>query len=381
MSSQLPPPGITPNPRLRPVEEWDAVPRRDANGYALDTYDDFGDGEYDEYGEYDELTVGDRIRSFGGRLLIRLGWTALAAGLAFGGAGVLAAMSHPPTAANRPELTYEADQQLSVKLDTAVRDLALLNDDVQSLGDQTRKALSSLAQVNQVGLDDSWNAGANDVNSIDVRAATLDKRLACASWNADRVAQLLESYSPAMIDRYDHVCRALSSVSPLRGDWESLVAGTKTAMQVATDMNDHDQAAASALQMATQGRFPEALAKLKDASAAVADANSIATTMAKIADVSTLQDWLERTKAMDSALGVLWQAMIDSKGEVTIQVTAALKNVNSAKEMLPDSTSVMSIALHEMAGGLTSDGIAIETAKGHLASALADLVGTTAGVQ
>jgi hypothetical protein len=55
-------------------------------------------------------------------------------------------------------------------------------------------------------------------------------------------------------------------------------------------------------------------------------------------------------------------------------VTAALKNVNAAKELLPNSNTVMTVALHEMAGGLTSDGISIETAKGNLASALAALV-------
>jgi hypothetical protein len=380
MSSPVPPPGTTPNPRLRPIDEWDSVERRDADGYSLDAYEDFGYGDLEEYDEY-ELTFGDRIRALGGRALVRLGWCLLAAALALGGAGVLGAMAHPPTAANRPELTYEADRQLAVKLDAGIRDLALLNDDVQSLGEQTRKALSSLAQVNQVGLGDAWDAGSNAVNSIDVRSTALDKRLACDSWSADRAAQLLETYSPAMIDRYDKVCNALTSVGPLRGDWDSLVDGTKTAMRVATDINDHDQAAASALQMATQGRYSEALASLKGAATAIADAKSIATNMAKIADVSTLQDWLARTKAMDDALGVLWQTMIDSKGQLTIQVTAALKNVNSAKAMLPDSTAVMGIALHEMAGGLTFDGIAIETAKGHLASALADLVGTTAGAE
>jgi len=80
---------------------------------------------------------------------------------------------------------------------------------------------------------------------------------------------------------------------------------------------------------------------------------------------------------MDDALAVLWQTMIDTKGEVTAQVTAALKNVNSAKDLLPDSTAVMGVALHEMAGGLTSNGISIETARGNLANALAALVGPT----
>jgi hypothetical protein len=374
MSTQPPP---SSNPRFRPVEEWDSVARRDADGYPMDSYDDFGYGDLDTGDDETEFSPGDRIRAIGAGILVRVGWALLAGALAFGGAGIVASMSHTPTQVNRPELTYDADSQLSVKLDAAVRDLALLNDDVQTLGDQTRKALSSLAQVNELGLTTAWDAGSNAVNSIDTRSSALRKRLACDTWNADRAAQLLENYSPPMISRYDQVCKAVASVTPLRSDWESLVAGTRTAMQVATDINDHDQAAGNALQLATQGQYADALAQLQVSAASIADANSIATNMAKIADVSTLEEWLSRTKSMDDALGVLWQTMIDSKGQVTAQVSAALKNVNAAKALLPDSNAVMGVALHEMAGGLTSDGISIETAKGQLASALAQLVGTT----
>ena len=69
--------------------------------------------------------------------------------------------------------------------------------------------------------------------------------------------------------------------------------------------------------------------------------------------------------------------MIDSKGRVTIQVTAALKAVSDATAQLPDNASVLQIVLYEMAGGLTSDGISIEVAKGQLAAALSDLTGGT----
>jgi tetratricopeptide (TPR) repeat protein len=374
MSSDFPQPRSTQNQRLRPVEEWDSVGRRDEDGMPVDSYDDFNYEESDEdFYEY-ELTLGDQIRAFGGRILIRVGWGVLAGALAFGGAGIVGAMSRQPTSDNRPELTYDADNELSVRLDTAVRDLALLNDDVQALGDQTRKALASLSQVNQVGLEAAWDAGSNNVNSIESRATALSTRLSCASWNTGLEVRLLESYSPAMIGRYDEVCQAVASVSPLRGDWESLVAGTKRAMRVATDINDHDQVAAAALQLANLGRYPEALDQLETAAASISDATSIASDMARIADVSTLQEWLRRTKDVDDALEILWQAMVDSNGEITIQVTAALKNVNAAKELLPNSNTVMTVALHEMAGGLTSDGISIETAKGNLASALAALV-------
>jgi hypothetical protein len=373
MTSQQPPTGYQPRPGLRPIEEWDSVGRRDEHGQPLDTYEDFSYDFSDDYYDY-ELTVGDRIRAIGGRLFVRIGWCLLAGLIAMGSAGIVASMSRQPTSESRPELTYQADNELAVRLDAAVRDLALLNDDVQSLGDQTRKALSSLAQINQVGLQAAWDAGSNDVNSIQARASALGTSLRCDSWNTGLRDELLKKYSPAMIDRYDEVCQAIASVDPLGDNWTSLVAGTRRSMRVATDIKDHDQIAGLALQYASQGYYPQALSELGNAAASLADADSIATDMAKVADVSTLQDWLQRTKDVDDALQLLWQAMIDSKGEVTAQVTAALKDVNSAKALLPNSNAVMTVALHEMAGGLTSDGIAIEVAKGTLAGALGTLV-------
>ena len=109
------------------------------------------------------------------------------------------------------------------------------------------------------------------------------------------------------------------------------------------------------------------------------DASSIADNLAKVTDVSTLSKWLSRTTQMDDALRLLWQTMIDSKGRVTIQVTAALKIVADAKALLPASTDVLQVVMYELAGRLTSDGISIETARGALADALANLVDNAGG--
>jgi hypothetical protein len=148
-------------------------------------------------------------------------------------------------------------------------------------------------------------------------------------------------------------------------------------MRVANDIETHDSTAGDALELATQGRFPDALAKLDAASSAIVDANSVATHLALVTDVSTLTRWLDRTKGMDDALRLLWQTMIDSHGKVTAQVTAALRGVNDAKALLPNSTDVLQVVLYEMAGNLTSNGISIETARGTLADALTDLTGGT----
>ena len=94
-------------------------------------------------------------------------------------------------------------------------------------------------------------------------------------------------------------------------------------------------------------------------------------------DVSTLTAWLTRTQAFDDALRLLWQTMIDSKGKVTAQVTAALRGVSAAEALLPTNSDVLQVVLYEAAGDLTSSGISIETARGALADALSDLTGDT----
>ena len=357
----------SPGSGLRPDEGLDlAVYGPD--GYRLEI-DDF---DLDSEGY--ELTLGDRFRARVGRGLIRLGWLGLAAGLSFGSAGIVAATQHAPTTGFRTELTYDADKALSDRLDAAVRDLARLKDDVDSLGDMARKTLSGLAQVNQLALSDASVHGDNNINAIDAAAATLGKSLSCQSWSSAWELALRKVNSQEVIDRYHSVCLAVASVGPLRNDWESLKAGSQTAMQVAGDINTHDSVATDALVLATQGRYQEAIDKLKGAASAIADASSISDELAKVTDVSTLSEWLNRTKGMDDALRLLWQTMIDSNGKVTAQVTAALKAVSDAKALLPASTDVLQVVIYELAGRLTSDGISIETAKGALADALANLV-------
>ena len=369
-------PGLPPRPPsasgLRPIEGCDLA-AIGPEGYEL------GIDDYDLDPEDNERTLGDRFRASVGRQLIRFGWLGLAAGIGLGAAGIVAATQPAPASGVRTELTYSADRALSDRLDAAVRDLVRLKDDVDSLGDMTRKTLASLSQVNAPALDDASLQGTNDINSIDSAAATLSTSLDCQSWSSARELELRKVNSSPVVDRYHSICLAIESVAPLRGDWESLMAGSQTAMSVANDVNSHDAAASDALVLATQGRYPEAIDKLNGASAAITDASSIAANLSMVTDVSTLTEWMNRTKQMDDALRLLWQTMITSKGKVTAQVTAALKAVADAKELLPTSTDVLPVVMYELAGQLTSDGISIETAKGALADALANLVDGTAG--
>ena len=367
MSTFSPPPHPPAGLSLRPIDENDLS----GFGPAFDLDDD--DHSFDD--EDWEPGWGDRFRALVGRGLIRVGWLALAVGLAFGSAGIVAAAEHSPATGTRPELTWNADQALAAKLSAAIRDLARLNDDVESLGTQARKTLSSLTQINQLSLQQAWNDGSNAATAIDAGATDLNNRLQCATWDSTLQSDLAKTYSPAMVDRYHKVCLAIASVAPLHEDWQAMVDGSKTAIRVADDIEAHDSFGGDALQLATQGLYNEALSKLSDAATTISDAKRIADQLALVTDVSTLEDWLVRTKAMDDALAVLWQETILSKGKVNSQVTAALRAVNDAQALLPSTNDVFQVAMYEMAGNLTYNGIAIETAKGALASALSDLNG------
>ena len=330
-----------------------------------------------DYDYEDEPSSWEKIRSLFGRTLVRLGWLGLAAVLAFGSAGMVAATSHSPSLGVRQELTWGSDQILNAKLDGAVRDLVLLSDDVSQLGVMTRSVLSNLTQVNAVGVTAAQGDGTTALTAIDNRAANLRERLDCGPWTDAKVTQLIETYSSDSIARYRAVCVALDSVSPLDDDWASLVSGSTQTMKVAQDIADHDNAGKDALQLGTAGRYPEALSKLADADKPLSEATTIASELATVIDLATLTTWLSRTSAFDDSLRVLWQSMIDSKGRVTTQVTAALKSVNDAKALLPTDNSALQVSLFEMANRLTADGISIETARGQLATAVNALTGGT----
>ena len=184
---------------------------------------------YDEYDYYDYgPTRRERIRAWSGRMLVRLAWLGLAAVLAFGSAGMVAATSHSPALGGRPELTWGADQILTVKLDGAVRDLVLLNEDVTQLGNMTRDVLSNLTQVNDVGVTAAQGDGNTALAAIENRTAALRQRLDCGPWTNEKIVQLVETYSSDAITRYQNVCVALDSVTPLHDDWGSLVAAPRS---------------------------------------------------------------------------------------------------------------------------------------------------------
>jgi hypothetical protein len=313
------------------------------------------------------------VREWGLRQWPRLAWLGLAAILSFGSAGVVAAMS-PPAPESRQELTYGADRELRARLDDAAVDLALLNQQVNGLGDQARRLLGSLSRIDREGLESAYSSGDAALAEIDRLSGKLDDEMDCAFWTPERAQELERTYDGALVAGWQKLCRSLDSVEPLRSSWTTMEDGSSVAMGVADAIAEHDRIAEEALQQATQGRYPEALARLAEADDALADARQLGAALDQAGrDVSTLNQWLERIDAMDAALETLWREMIASQGRITVQVTAALKAVSEAQSLLPASDAILSVVVYELAGYLLNEGISIEQAKGQIGGALAAL--------
>jgi hypothetical protein len=152
---------------------------------------------------------------------------------------------------------------------------------------------------------------------------------------------------------------------------------SRTSILVVNDIEDWDAGAKDARNSAAQGNYADALAKLRGAASSIADASQTASLLSVTTDVSTLTKWLTRMSQVDDALTLLWQMMIDTHGVVNAQVTAALRAVNEANALLPQTTddfaSTLQVAMYEMAGDLVSETSSINQANGALTNALADL--------
>jgi hypothetical protein len=317
-------------------------------------------------------TLGDRMRAWALSSVRPVIWTVVAAAVALGSAGIVAATDHFADAETKPELTWAADRALSARLDTAVEGLLQVSADVDLLA---QMALDSLTALDQASLAAAREDGDRAVASIERRTAALDAQLACGAWTAARDGDLARVNSPALIDRYHRVCRALAAAEPLAGHWQSLVAGSSVFMQVVGDIEAHDLAAGEALQAAAGGRYDEALAKLDVATAALADATTISDQLKALTDVYTLSELLSRYRQMDDALRLLWQIERESAGSVTPQVLAAMKVINEKKALLPTTNAFIRVVSHEMSGQIRADAIAIEVARGSLEGELSALVG------
>ncbi|MBA2718022.1 MAG: hypothetical protein H0U52_02090 [Chloroflexi bacterium] len=302
------------------------------------------------------------------RVVLSAGWLLIAAIIAIGGAGLVAATANLPGTPGRAELTTAGDAAAAVALGSAQTELIDLAADVERLGELGRGALVALVASEFETLDKAVADGEALARTIDERSAALREQLRLVPGSGPNEAIV---WSPETRQRRDLALGAVEATSGLEIAWSRFAAGSTVANRLTVLLVDHDTTAGEA---AAQGRAKKYAAGLKTLAAATAlldQAKSLRDALANTVDVDTLTQWIDRNAEYDTALAALFQATIDAKGAITAKQKAAAIAERKAHDLLPANTSGLVIILAEIGrGGLNQAVIGIEETRAKLQAAV-----------
>ncbi len=305
-------------------------------------------------------------------------WLLAATGVALGAAGLAAGIDHPASAGGRGELTSVADRAIAPGLADATVRLERLTADVDALGELGRTAIAALVRRDAAGLRAAIDGGEARIATIRGEAAALRAQLAA-----------LPGVGPGMTGRLGNetlarraaLLDALPGVDGLEAGWTRLAAAAVPATELTGHLLAHDTIAGQAVRLGSAGQYKAALGTLAKAAAELAAAKAIRDRLAASVDVATLDDWMSRNAAYDTAVRTLWEAMVASKGRVTPAVRNAAAKVESARKLLPPDARALVVILGDVArGGLNQAVIEIEQVRGPLHDAIAAALAPASGV-
>jgi hypothetical protein len=303
-----------------------------------------------------------------GRIGIAILWLLVALLVAFGGAGVAAALNRTPGTAGRPELTWSGDRAAAPALDAATAKLQALSDAVDGLGGSARSALTDLVGGDAVALSSTLDAGSAQLVQVGAARDALVASLAQVP-GADDIAGLY--LSAATRQRYTELGKTPALTTQLEADWAVLSARALAASSIPALLARHDKETGLAAAAGSAGHYKQAIGLL---AAPVATLKTVAAArdgLAKSADVSTLTSWIDRNNAYDAALDNLYTSLLTAKGRVTDAVRAAFAREQAARAALPKDTRAIVVIMSDIAqGGLNQAVIDIEKVRGSLSIAI-----------
>lgn len=290
--------------------------------------------------------------------------------LAFGAAGIVAGMAHPPGTPSRAELTWTGDEALRPELDAARTDLARIATDVETLAERGRAALSAMVSRDEASLSALSDEGALLAASIAASSDALRGRIGALPGRAPDAAI---HYSGDLLKQRIVLVDALDATQGLSGAWAQLVAGSLTATKLTALLEDHDPQTASAAELGRSTRYDEAVAALDVSLGMLASATELRDNLAATVDVTILDEWIGRNRTYDEALRRLYSLLGTSEGRVTPAIREAFAAEEAARENLPPDTRGLVVIMAEIGrGGLNQAVITIERARGRLGIALED---------
>jgi hypothetical protein len=296
-------------------------------------------------------------------------WVLVAGLLAFGGAGIVAAMNHVPGTASRPELTWTADEAAKAQLDAATDRLQAVTTEVESMGTFAREALAATTagdvdKVNEIVAAATLQLDAVDHAASELQAA-IDAVPGVGPGNELRV-------SPEIQDRYDGLASTPAFTTTLREDWTTFTGRALDAANLNALLANHDQQTAAAAQQGAKTRYKQAVALLDDSDATIARVKDVRDRLASTTDVTTLTAWIERSGGYDKALRHLYDVLIEADGKVTNKVRTAFDAEQAARARLPSDTRPILVIMSDVAqGGMNQAVIAIQETHASLSDALA----------
>lgn len=305
------------------------------------------------------------------QILLALAWLAAVVLIAFGAAGIVAGMDAPATAGLHPWQTARDDVPANARLDAVTADLEAVSDQLDALSIQARGALSALTANDPTTAAAALEAGDVIVADIERRSAVIAAALAEVPLIGTPDGEY--RLGPAVRDRHARLTAALAETRGLDGVWASLAGGSVAATRLSNLLTAHDEAVLAAAREGRGGEYEAALVFLDDADAAIADARRLRDQLARGIDVTTLDEWLDRSARYDVALRALYAALDESGGRVTTAVRRAATEERRAKNGLPPDTRGLVLIMGEIGrGGMNGAIIGIEQARGELADALVE---------
>jgi hypothetical protein len=305
------------------------------------------------------------------RAIALIAWLVAVAAIALGAAGIVAGLDTPAMGGgDRTGRTARGDAVVMAALAPVETDLHALAGSVHTLVGQARGVLAALAGNDMTLAEAASAAGTATVNTIDQQAGTIRASLSSVPIvGTDEAAYALSS---AARDRYQNDLDALAATNDLTGAWTQLTVASLSATQLSAILSAHDTAVATAAVRGRAADYTGALRHLDDADAAITQARALRDKLTKTVDVSTLDQWLGRSAAYDTALRKLYEALQASGGKVNDDVRAAARIEEAAKARLPPDTRSLSLIMAEIGqGGMTDAAAAIEQAASDIDEALA----------
>jgi hypothetical protein len=305
-----------------------------------------------------------------GRVLRGLAWAFLLGLLAISGAGLVDGTWHAPGGPARAELTWAGDAAIDARLDLATIELQRISDDVDELSTQAKTALQEVAATDPTRLQSALQRGGEIAEAIDSEAH--DLREALRGLPGDGPNAAIEFSNPTLVRRAA-ILAAIDSAASLAASWQQVTGRASDAAQVTSLIAKHDATVLEAAAKGVAHKYKEAIPILDRALLIVADVKTLRVRLIPGTEQTVLDEWIERDANYDTALKKLYAALVKSKGKQSLGVTAALREVKIAHDLLPPDRRTIIVIVAEVArGGLTQAVLAIEEANGHIDDALAE---------